>query len=172
MSAITGICDLRARAGSASASSCDGTATRTIWQPAAVSAAICCSVALTSAVSVVVIDCTDTGASPPTSTEPTRICRDLRRGASVGGGRAGMPSDTAVTELPSSVDCPVGTLLERVGYRVDDVGEDGQQQHEEEHRSRLQRLPAGPGHAHDADRTVRVALLPLERAEQLRDLRR
>ena len=68
MSAITGICDLRAIAGSASASSCDGTATRTIWQPAAVSSAICCRVALTSAVSVVVMDCTETGASPPTGT--------------------------------------------------------------------------------------------------------
>jgi hypothetical protein len=30
-------------------------------------------VELTSAVSVVVIDCTDTGASPPTGTEPTMI---------------------------------------------------------------------------------------------------
>ena len=58
MSAITGICDFLAIAGSASTSSCDGTATRTIWQPDAVSSAICCRVALTSAVSVVVIDCT------------------------------------------------------------------------------------------------------------------
>src|SRR4030081_3144417 len=81
MSAITGICDLRAIIGSASASSCDGTATRTIWQPEAVSSAICWSVALTSEVSVVVIDCTDTGASPPTGTEPTMIRRDRRRGA-------------------------------------------------------------------------------------------
>ena len=56
MSAMTGICDLRAMAGSASASSWEGTATRTIWQPAAVSSAICWRVALTSAVSVVVID--------------------------------------------------------------------------------------------------------------------
>ncbi len=62
MSAMTGICDLRAIAGSASTSSCDGTATRTIWQPAAVSSAICCRVALTSAVRVVVIDCTETRA--------------------------------------------------------------------------------------------------------------
>jgi hypothetical protein len=54
--------------GSASASSCDGTATRTIWQPVAVSSAICCSVAFTSAVSVVVMDWTDTGAPPPTGT--------------------------------------------------------------------------------------------------------
>ena len=73
MSAMTGICDLRAIAGSASASSWLGHATRTIWQPEAVSSAICCSVALTSAVSVVVMDCTEIGASPPTSTLPTRI---------------------------------------------------------------------------------------------------
>ena len=45
MSAITGICDFLAIAGSASASSCEGQATRTIWQPDAVSSAICCSVA-------------------------------------------------------------------------------------------------------------------------------
>ncbi|SEG98347.1 hypothetical protein SAMN05444920_111292 [Nonomuraea solani] len=79
MSAITGICDFPAMAGSASASSCDGTATLTIWQPAAVSSAICCSVALTSAVTVVVIDCTETGASPPTGTSPTMTCRETRR---------------------------------------------------------------------------------------------
>ena len=73
MSAITGICDFAAIAGSASASSCDGQATRTMSQPAAVSSAICCSVELTSAVSVVVIDCTEIGASPPTATDPTWI---------------------------------------------------------------------------------------------------
>ena len=50
---MTGICDFLAMAGSASASSVSGTATRTIWQPAAVSSAICCSVALMSAVLVV-----------------------------------------------------------------------------------------------------------------------
>ena len=70
-----------------------GTATRTIWQPVAVSSAICCSVAFTSAVSVVVIDCTDTGAPPPTGTAclplPTMIWRDLRRGASGCAGRLG-----------------------------------------------------------------------------------
>src|ERR671912_1011082 len=97
MSAITGICDFLAIAGSASTSSCDGTATRTIWQPDAVSSAICCSVALTSAVSVVVIDWTDTGAPPPTGTDPTMIWRLCRRGASGGGGTAGMPRLTDVT---------------------------------------------------------------------------
>ncbi len=61
MSAITGICDFCAIAGSASASSADGQATRTMSQPDAVSSAICCRVELTSEVSVVVIDCTETG---------------------------------------------------------------------------------------------------------------
>ena len=84
MSATTGIGERRAIAGSASASSWDGTATRTMSQPAAVSSAICCSVASTSAVGVVVMDCTETGASPPTGTAPTRTWRDRRRRASVG----------------------------------------------------------------------------------------
>ena len=91
MSAMTGICDCFAIAGSASASSWLGHATRTMSQPAAVSSAICCSVVLTSEVSVVVIDCTETGASPPTSTVPTLILRVLRRGARTGGGMAGRP---------------------------------------------------------------------------------
>src|SRR5680860_437168 len=61
--------------------------------PEAVSSAICCSVVSTSAVRVVVIDCTEIGASPPTRTEPTLICRVGRRGASTGGGvgHAGHP---------------------------------------------------------------------------------
>src|SRR5689334_24976922 len=91
MSAMTGIWLCLAISGSASASSCDGQATRTMSQPVAVSSAICCRVALTSAVNVVVIDCTDTGASPPTATEPTLIWRDLRRGDRTGGGGAGIP---------------------------------------------------------------------------------
>ena len=53
MSAITGICDFCAIAGSASASSGEGHATRTMSQPEAVSSAICWSVELTSEVSVV-----------------------------------------------------------------------------------------------------------------------
>ena len=105
MSAMTGICDLRAISGSASASSCDGTATRTIWQPDAVSSAICCSVAFTSAVTVVVIDCTDTGAPPPTGTAclplPTMIWRDLRRGASGSAGGCGMPRSIVMIVYPS-----------------------------------------------------------------------
>ena len=47
-----------------------------------------------SVVGVVVIDCTDTGASPPTSTLPTLIFRLARRGATTGGGRGGIPRET------------------------------------------------------------------------------
>ena len=65
-------------------------------QPEAVSSAICWRVALTSAVSVVVIDCTETGDSLPTPTLPTWIWRVGRRGASTGGGAAGMPRETEV----------------------------------------------------------------------------
>src|SRR3954463_11466877 len=100
MSAITGICDLRAIVASASASSWVGHATRTIWQPEAVSSAICCSVAPMSAVRVVVIDCTDTGASPPTATDPTWIFRLLRRSASLSG-TDGIPSEMAVIRCAS-----------------------------------------------------------------------
>src|SRR6266536_3480737 len=78
MSAMTGMVACSAIVLRASASSQWGTATRTISQPAATSEAICWSVALTSAVLVVHIDCTRTGASPPTSTHPTLIVRDFR----------------------------------------------------------------------------------------------
>src|SRR5499433_344718 len=121
MSAMTGICDFFAIAGSASASSCDGTATRTIWQPVAVSSAICCKVAFTSAVSVVVIDWTDTGAPPPTGTAclplPTTIWRDLRRSAT---GCAGSPG------MPRSVVIMLAASLEDV-HRVDEICHDQKQ---------------------------------------------
>ncbi len=80
MSAITGIGDFLTISGNASASSWLGTATRTISHPAAVSSAICWSVADTSTVGVLVIDCTEIGAPPPTGTGPTMIRRDWRRG--------------------------------------------------------------------------------------------
>src|SRR5438034_3049609 len=79
MSAMTGIVACSAIVLRASASSQWGTATRTISHPAATSAAICCSVALTSAVFVVHIDWTRMGASPPTSTHPTRTFLETRR---------------------------------------------------------------------------------------------
>ena len=97
MSAITGICECCAISASASASSWLGQATRTMSQPVAVSSAICWSVVLTSEVSVVVIDCTETGRRRcRRRTLPTWIWRVLRRGASTGGGAAGMPRLIAV----------------------------------------------------------------------------
>src|SRR5215470_2370097 len=121
MSAMTGIWDLRAICGSASASSWEGTATRTIWQPVAVRAAICCSVAFTSAVSVVVIDWTDTGAPPPTGIAclplPTMICRDLRRSASGSGAGRGMPRSTVMMLAASLEDV----------HRVDEICHDQKQ---------------------------------------------
>src|SRR5699024_11733686 len=103
MSAMTGIWDLPAMIGSAAASSAVGQATRTISQPEAVSSAICCRVALMSVVCVVVIDCTLTGDSDPTPTLPTLICRVCRRGASTGGGDAGIPRLTDVKKTIPSV---------------------------------------------------------------------
>src|ERR687886_231140 len=135
MSAMTGIWDLRAIAGSASASSWLGQATRTMSQPAAVSSAICWRVALTSAVRVVVIDCTLIGASPPTRTFPTLICRVVRRGARTGGGMAGSPRATVTSSsIPRG---PVDLLLglsrpSAHPYRVDDVGVDQQHRHPDE----------------------------------------
>src|SRR3954469_25896722 len=127
MSAMTGICDLRAMAGSASASSWLGQATRTMSQPDAVSSAICWSVALMSVVGVVVIDCTETGASPPTSTLPTLIFRLTRRGATTGGGSGGIPRET-----------DMGTSLRRCSAPevdgFDQVGVDQEQRGAEQHR--------------------------------------
>src|SRR5690606_38823754 len=100
MSAMTGIWLFWAMMCSTSASSWLGTATRTMSQPDAVSSAICWRVALMFVVGVVVIDCTLTGAPPPTRTFPTLIWRVGRRGASTSGGGFGIPMFTAGT-LPA-----------------------------------------------------------------------
>src|SRR5690349_24153169 len=52
---------------------------RTISEPACASAATCFTVACASAVSVLVIDCTTTGAPPPIATAPTFTRRVSRR---------------------------------------------------------------------------------------------
>src|SRR5919112_4176606 len=132
MSAITGICECWAISGSASASSWLGHATRTMSQPVAVSSAICWSVALTSAVSVVVIDCTETGLSLPTPTEPTLIWRVGRRGLRTGGGSAGMPRPMAEpTEVMAAsllgARCRSGVQVER----HDEVADDEHHAHHE-----------------------------------------
>ena len=49
-------------------------------QPAEASRAICASVASASEVGVVHMDCTETGAPPPTATSPTRTCLVSSRG--------------------------------------------------------------------------------------------
>src|SRR5260370_8555370 len=63
----------------ARAASLVGTATRTMRQFASLRRAISLSVALTSRVSALVIDCTTISATPPMTTSPTRTGIDLRR---------------------------------------------------------------------------------------------
>src|SRR6195256_6038736 len=65
--------------GTAAAASLRSTVMRTISEPARASAATCRAVPSTSAVSVLVMDCTTTGAPPPTSTPPTSTPTDRRR---------------------------------------------------------------------------------------------
>ena len=65
--------------GTAAAASSRSTVMRTISEPARASAATWPTVALTSAVSVLVIDCTTIGAPPPTCTLPTWTGTDWRR---------------------------------------------------------------------------------------------
>src|ERR1700730_3632204 len=62
------------------AASLVGTATRTMRQLASLRRPISFSVALTSRVSALVIDCTTISAAPPITTSPTRTGTDLRRG--------------------------------------------------------------------------------------------
>src|SRR5712692_266481 len=178
MSAITGICDLRAICGSASASSCDGTATRTIWQPEAVSSAICCKVAFTSAVTVVVIDCTETGAPPPTGTAcfplPTTIWRDLRRGASGSAGGMGMPRSIVMTVIASLRDV---NGIDKVrhdqdqpepyqqGENSDTHGE--QLAHVHQARIRLAAQPGQPGPGPLVDDDGEVAAIQRQQREQV-----
>src|SRR5262249_41716008 len=85
--------------GTAAAASSRSTVTRTISEPARASAATCRAVASTSAVSVLVIDCTTTGAPPPTITPPTSTATERRRGC-------------------GEASVMIGLLLRRVGARA------------------------------------------------------
>ena len=78
MSATSGTGDFFTISFIAAAASAFKTASLTISQPAFASSFICLNVASTSHVSVLHIDCTLTGASPPTLTFPIFICFDLR----------------------------------------------------------------------------------------------
>src|SRR3954469_11218908 len=153
MSAITGICECLAISGSASASSWLGQATRTIWHPDAVSSAICWSVALTSAVNVVVIDCTEIGAPPPIFTPPTSICRVGRRGASGWTGTSGIPSDTAVT-VSTFPGRRRAYLLD--ADRVDDARIEQQQRQPDEDRD------YSVGERHDLHQVNAAGIAPAE----------
>src|SRR6185312_10953672 len=79
MSATIGTLAALVMAGMAAVDSTSGQDTRTMSAPASSSWRIWSMVAAASAVSVLVIDCTEIGASPPTSTDPTRILREGRR---------------------------------------------------------------------------------------------
>ncbi len=57
--------------GTAAAASGTFTVQRTSSLPASASSSVCCSVVFTSAVSVLVMDCTTMGAPPPTMMRPT-----------------------------------------------------------------------------------------------------
>src|ERR1700682_1461681 len=76
------------------AASLVGTATRTIRQFASLRRAISLSVALTSRVSALVMDCTTISAAPPMTTSPTRTGTDLRRGLMSSSHHIGLCSDT------------------------------------------------------------------------------
>src|SRR3954447_3739084 len=65
--------------GTAAAASSRSTVMRTSSEPARESAAICSTVPATSAVSVLVIDCTTIGAPPPTAILPTMTWVVVRR---------------------------------------------------------------------------------------------
>ena len=70
-------------AGTAAAASAVLTVMRTSSEPASVSAMACATVAATSAVSVLVIDCTTIGAPPPTLTPAMSTWRVMWRAADV-----------------------------------------------------------------------------------------
>src|SRR4030088_1774888 len=79
MSAMIGSGDAFLISTIAMAASLVGTATRTMREFASLRRAISLSVALTSRVSALVIDCTTISAAPPMTTSPTRTGTDLRR---------------------------------------------------------------------------------------------
>src|SRR4051812_9597123 len=82
MSATIGTLAARTISLSAAVESGVGHDTRMMSAPASSQRRIWSIVALASSVGVFVMVCTVIGASPPTGTEPTMICRDLRRSIS------------------------------------------------------------------------------------------
>src|ERR1051326_7601449 len=115
MSATSGTSGTRRRISlSATAASTFGTATRTISQPARIISRICPTVPSTSAVSVFVMDCTETGAPPP-------ICKSLTLTARVSliSSKFKVPSSRFKVARPGTLSLELGTwnsfLLRRRG---------------------------------------------------------
>src|ERR1700761_1172549 len=102
MSATIGTGDALTIAPSAAVDSSSGQETRTISAPAAAAAWTCSMVAAALLVKVLVMVCTEIGASPPTSTLPTLICRLLRRWISRYGRT--LMARTSVCEADSALD--------------------------------------------------------------------
>ena len=115
------------------AASASGTAQRTISPPTSASSEIWRRVAATSRVSVLVIDCTATGASPPIGTAPTWICLDSR----------------LLTRRYPSFDPPVDA---RQGRRDVVVGDDQHQHQQHDHANHVDGALALWAYAPAADR--------------------
>src|SRR5215471_19269268 len=99
--------------GTASAASSRSTVMRTISEPARDSAATCSTVLATSAVSVLVIDCTTIGVPPPTATLPIMtfvvLCRVLGPAASTDRDFSGLfmrPRISGFGDIQQRVRCP------------------------------------------------------------------
>src|SRR5262245_27017840 len=93
--------------GTAAAASAVFTVMRTSSEPARANALTCCAVDSTSAVSVLVIDCTTMGAPPPTFTVPTWTGTEERRVMS-GPGGSGQARRLPGDELPAAVAIHIG----------------------------------------------------------------
>src|SRR6266545_4859867 len=162
MSATTGIVDLVAIAGRAAASSVSGTATRTMSQPDAASSAICWRVALMSAVLVMHIDCTLTGAPPPTGTLPTLSRRDRRRPLPAARSVISRGKATVHCSFQRRASAAGGAVTETIGLvsseRVGDrVGDVQPHHHQDEHEQQADR------HRGDRRELAEVHLAPGDR---------
>ncbi len=135
MSAMTGICDFLAIAGSASASSVSGTATRTIWQPDGGELGDL----LQRRVDVGGLRRrhrlhADRGVAADADAADVELA-GLPAGGETGGGAAGMPRLTGIAMLASIPRSPIAPVEATVtlpsrrsvqGDRVDDVGDEQQ----------------------------------------------
>src|SRR3954451_25489676 len=111
MSATTGTLAARTMSLSAAGDSTSGQETRMMPTPASSQRRIWSIVALASEVGVLVMVWTLIGASPPTGTEPTMICRDLRRSISRHGRMDDMGGDIGASAAGGNAPRRVATLI-------------------------------------------------------------